>query len=510
MSSDPVSSGPVKVRLAPSPTGYLHIGHAFVALLDKALVAKYGGSFLIRIEDTDQNRFVAEAEQAIYDGLEWLGLTWDAGPDKGGPDAPYRQSDRLERYRAAAEELIAKGRAYRCWCSPERLAEMRKEQQAKKQPPRYDRLCLGKTESERKQLPGYTERSVVRLLMPDQGQVSFVDAIRGEITFESALLDDRILLKSDGFPTYNLAAPVDDHAMGITHITRGEEWIPSTPAHVQVFESFGWALPTFIHVPLLLNKDRSKISKRKHPWAVVSWFRDEGYLPEAVINYLGGLAVHVPDPDNPDPSIDRDLFGFEDLVEHLDISRIGPSGKIVDLDRLSWANGQYIRRLSVPEFKRRVTPFMLKAGLAEEMDEQTLAAALPLEQARIKRLGEAPEVLGFFFHDDPYEAKQLIPKGLDKARTLEILHAARQAVEDLANEGPAWTADALKEALWPLAELLGVKTGQLFGNGAVRVAVTCRSVGPPIFETMEVLGPATVKRRLDAAIEKLTTYEPAA
>lgn len=504
--SDPV--GPVRLRLAPSPTGYLHIGNAFVALLDKALVAKYGGSFIIRIEDTDQKRFVSEAEQAIYEGLRWLDLNWDEGPNIGGPDAPYHQSERLDRYLSAAEELIAKGRAYRCWCSPERLDQMRKEQQAKKQPPKYDRMCLGKTEEERRQLPGYTERSVVRLLMPSEGQISFEDAIRGTITFESALLDDRILLKSDGYPTYNLAAPVDDHAMGVTHITRGEEWISSTPAHIQVFRAFGWSLPTFIHIPLLLNKDRSKISKRKHPWAAVSWFKDEGYLPEVVINYLGALAVHVPDPDNPDPSIDRDLFGFEEIVEHLDLTRIGLSGKILDLDRLNWLNGQYIRRLSVAEFKQRVQPYMDAAGFGD-VDEQTLAGALPLEQERIKKLSEAPEVLSFFFRDDPYDAKLLIPKGLDKQRTLEILQAARQAVEDLASEGPNWTTDTLKEALWPLAEALGVKAGQLFGAGAVRVAVTGRVVGPPIFESMEVMGPNTVKRRLDAAIEKLTAYEPA-
>jgi glutamyl-tRNA synthetase len=225
-----------------------------------------------------------------------------------------------------------------------------------------------------------------------------------------------------------------------------------------------------------------------------------------VINYLGSLAVHVPDPENPDPSVDRDLFGFDEIVAHLDLSRIGPSGKIVDLDRLNWINGQYIRRLSIAEFGDRVRPFMEAAGFGD-VDQQKLAAALPLEQERIKRLSEAPEVLSFFFRDEPYEPRLLIPKGVDKERTLEILQSARQAVEVVAAEDPRWSADALKDALWPLAQQLGVKPGQMFGAGAIRVAVTCRIVGPPIFESMEILGPETVKRRLNLAIEKLVAYQ---
>ena len=495
---------PVRVRLAPSPTGFLHIGNAFVALLDAALIKQRGGAFIIRIEDTDQTRFIAEAEAAVYDGLRWLGLEWHEGPDVGGPYAPYRQSERLESYLAAADELIAKGRAYRCWCSPERLDQMRREQQARSQPPKYDRLCLGKSEAERKRLGGSSERSVVRLLMPSEGQTAFEDVIRGTITFENALLDDRVLLRSNGFATYNLAAPVDDHAMGITHILRGDEWINSTPAHLQIFDAFGWEPPVMVHVPLLVNADRSKISKRKHPWAKVSWFQEEGYLPEAVLNYLGALAVHVPDPDNPDPSVDRDLFGLDEIAEHLDLARIGPAGKILDLSRLDWLNGQYIRRLSLGELYDRVRPYLAAAGL-EPSGVPRFTQALALEQERLRRLSEAPRVFSFFFRDEPYDPRLLVPRGLDEARALEALREGRRVLDEVEASPEGWTAAALEAAFRALADRLGIRNNQLFGSGVMRVAVTGRTAGPPLFETMEVLGPDTVRRRVDAALDALSS-----
>lgn len=496
---------PVRTRLAPSPTGYLHIGHAFLAVVGTAFARQHGGQYLIRIEDTDQTRFVPEAEQAIYDGLRWLGLTWDEGPDTGGPYAPYRQSERRPMYQAAAEDLIARGRAYRCWCSPERLTAMRQDQQARKLPPQYDRLCLGKTETERKHLPGYTERSVVRLLMPD-GQTTFEDALRGPISFENALLDDRVLLKSDGFPTYNLAAPYDDHAMGITHIFRGEEWIPSTPAHLQIFDAFGWDMPVLAHLPLLLNEDRSKISKRRHPWAKITYFQEEGYLPQAVLNYLGGLAVHVPDPDNPDPSVDRELFGFDDICQHLDLTRIGRAGKIVDLNKLTNLNGHYIRRLPLDELQTLVEPYMAAAGLAIA-DHPTFPDALALEHERLKRLAEAPQVLSFFFREEDYDARLLVPKGADQDRARVLLQAALDTARQVAGDDAGWTAAALEAAYRHLAEILGLNTGklrgQLIGAGVVRVAVTGRAAGPPLFETMEVLGAETCLQRMAVALSRL-------
>ncbi len=506
MDSDSSSTPPVRVRLAPSPTGFLHIGNAFLALIDAAFARRHGGRFLIRIEDTDQERFIPEAEAAIYDGLRWLGLEWDEGPDAGGPAGPYRQSERLPRYQAAAAELVGMGRAYHCWCSPERLDEMRRQQQGRKQPPKYDRLCLGKTEAERKALGGYSERPVVRLLMPTEGQATFQDAIRGPITFEYALLQDPVILRSNGFAVYHLAAMVDDREMGISHVLRGEEWISSTPIHMQIYDAFGWELPVIAHTPLLLNTDRGKISKRKHPWAKMSWFREEGFLPAALLNYLGGLVVHVPDPENVDPSVDRELFGFDEIVEHIDLQRIGPSGKIFDLDKLTSLNGQYIRRLSLGELQDAVHPFLEAAGLHVGGDPK-LPRALALEHERLRRLSEAPYVLSFFFRDEDYDASLLIPKGLDRNRALELLRAARREIDSVASGPEGWTATALEASFRALAERLGLKTGrergQLIGAGVVRVAVTGRTAGPPLFETMEVLGDETVIRRMDEALNRL-------
>jgi glutamyl-tRNA synthetase len=288
--------------------------------------------------------------------------------------------------------------------------------------------------------------------------------------------------------------------MAITHIVRGEEWIPSTPVHLQVFEAMGWTPPVIAHTPLLLNTDRSKISKRKHAWAKMEWFRQQGFLPQTVVNYLGNLIAFVPDPDNPDPSVARELFGLDEIAAHLDLAKIGPSGKILDLDRMDWLNGQYVRRLALGELTDAVRPFMEAAGLHVAGDER-FDRALPLEQERMKRLSEAPQVLGFFFQDEAYDPKLLIPRGLDAARTAALLRSAQQVVEEVAAAG--WSAAALEAAFRALAEREGYKLGQIAGGGGVRVAVTCRTAGPPLFETMDVLGPQTVRRRLAAAIEKL-------
>jgi glutamyl-tRNA synthetase len=497
------ATGPVRVRLAPSPTGELHIGNALTALINAAFAARHGGAFVLRIEDTDQERFVSGAEEIVYDGLRWLGLRWDEGPDVGGPYAPYRQSERLPLYQEVGAELLASGKAYRCWCSPQRLEEMRREQQARKQPPKYDRLCLGKTEEERKALGGTTDRPVLRFLTPSGGQTTFRDEVRGTVTFENALLDDRVLLKSDGYPTGSFGIPVDDHAMAISHVIRGEDWVSTTPLYVQLYDALGWELPVFAHVPLLLNTDRTRISKRKHPWAKVSWFEEVGFLSEAVVNYLGNLVALVPDPEHPeDSSIRRELFGFEEIVEHLDLSKIGPSGKLIDLERLDWLNGQYIRRLPLDGLQRLVLPFMEGAGLDVAGDPK-LPRALALEQERLKRLAETPQVLSFFFRDEEYDPRLLIPKGVTRERALELLLAAAGEAQQVASEPGGWTAPNLEARYRALAERLGLQSGrergQLIGAGVVRVAVTGRTVGPPLFETMEVLGPETVRRRMAEA-----------
>jgi glutamyl-tRNA synthetase len=282
----------VRVRVAPSPTGDPHVGTAYMSLFNLAFARQQGGEFVLRVEDTDRARFREDSEQQVYDTLRWLGLDWDEGPDRGGPYAPYRQSERLETYRPHVERLLADGHAYHCWCTPARLQEMREEQQKRKVPTGYDRLCLGKTFEERSALPGCSDAAVVRMLVPDDAPLTFVDLIRGEVAAPRP--DDQVLLKADGFPTYHLAVVVDDHLMEITHVVRGEEWISSTPKHLLLFDWLGWDRPQFAHMPLLRNVDKSKISKRKNPAARLTWFVEQGYLPEALLNFLGLLGYSLP------------------------------------------------------------------------------------------------------------------------------------------------------------------------------------------------------------------------
>jgi glutamyl-tRNA synthetase len=494
-----VSRTKTRVRLAPSPTGFVHIGNVLVALADAAVARQSRGTFVIRIEDTDQKRFVPGAEELIYESLRWLGIEWHEGPDRGGPYAPYRQSERLPIYREQAERLIAQGDAYRCWCSPDRLERMRQSQQAAKQPPMYDRRCVGLTEGERQALDGYTPDSVVRLRMHRTGTTTFTDPIRGTMSFENALLDDRVLLKSDGFPTYNLAVVVDDHLMQITHAIRGEEWLPSTPAHLRLYEALGWDPPLIAHTPLLLNADRGKISKRRHPWANMQWFRDEGFLPEAVLNYLGNLIAFVPDPENPAPGVARELFGFDEIAAHFNLGSIGPSGKVVDLDRLDWLNGQYVRRMGLDELATRVAPYMVAAGF-DVIASPMYRAALALEHERIKRLSEAPKALAFFFRDEEYDPAILVPRGLTALGALELLVGAIGVCEAAVDAGD-WSVGGLDDRFRAHAEALGLSTGKLRGQlfGVVRVAATGRTATPPLFDTMAVLGAATVVRRLGIA-----------
>ncbi len=336
--------GPVRLRVAPSPTGDPHVGTAYVSLFDLAFVRQQGGQFVLRIEDTDRARFREDSERQIFDTLRWLGLQWDEGPDIGGPYAPYRQSERLDTYAPYVERLLEQGVAYHCWCSTERLAEMRAAQQAAKQPPGYDRLCLGKTREERAQLPGFSPDPVVRMLIPDDVETRFDDLIRGEVNAPHP--DDQVILKADGFPTYHLAVVVDDHEMAITHVVRGEEWISSTPKHLLLYRWLGLPAPRFAHLPLLRNDDRSKISKRKNPAARLTWFREQGYLPEALVNFLGLMGYSMPD--------EREVFSFAEMSAEFDWSRVNAVGPIFNLDKLNWLNGHYIRSISTDDLADRI------------------------------------------------------------------------------------------------------------------------------------------------------------
>ncbi len=480
----------VRVRIAPSPTGDPHVGTAYTALFNLAFARARAGSFVLRIEDTDRARFVPDSERQIFESLRWLGLTWDEGPDVGGPFGPYRQSDRLSSYLEHAERLVQAGHAYRCWCTPERLARVRREMELRKAPPKYDRFCHGKTEAQRRTEGEISERPVVRMRVPDDGSTGFDDIVRGRIEFENRLIDDQVLLKSDGYPTYHLAVVVDDQLMAISHVIRGEEWISSTPKHILLYRWFGWDLPRFAHLPLLRNENRSKVSKRKNPWATLHWFRDNGYLPEALVNFLALLGWSMPDG--------REIFTFEDVVEHFALDRLSLTGPIFDLQKLEWLNGTYIRQLPIPDLATRVRPFMqADASHAEALSLETM---LPLVQERLKRLAEAPDLLGFFFQDiGEYESSLLVPKGLDARRSRALLAASTDRLRSVDQFDRA----SLETALRGLAADAEVKTGQLFMT--LRVAVTYSTISPPLFETMEVLGRERVLHRLESAAGRLDT-----
>src|SRR3954462_6424089 len=337
-------SGPVRTRVAPSPTGDPHVGTAYMSLFNLAFTRQQGGQFVLRVEDTDRARFREDSEAQLYDTLAWLGLHWDEGPDIGGPFAPYRQSERLDTYRPYVERLIADGHAYHCWCSKERLDQMREVQQKTKQPTGYDRLCVGRTREERATLPGFSETPVVRVLIPDDGALVFDDVplglddvIRGKVSAPRP--DDQVILKADGFPTYHLAVVVDDHEMGITHVVRGEEWISSPPKHVLLYRWLGLEPPAFAHMPLLRNTDKSKISKRKNPAARLTWFQEQGYLPEALVNFLALLAYP---PAEGAEGEDVEVFGFGEFSARFDWHDVNPVGPIFDLKKLDWLNGVHI------------------------------------------------------------------------------------------------------------------------------------------------------------------------
>jgi glutamyl-tRNA synthetase len=451
-----------------------------MALFNLAFARQQGGKFVLRVEDTDRARFQADSEQQVYDTLRWLGLQWDEGPDVGGPFAPYRQSERLETYRPVVEQLVAAGHAYECWCSTERLTAMREEQQRLKQPTGYDRMCVGKTREERAALPGFSETSVVRMRIPDGYDTTITDIIRGEI--HAPMPDDQVILKADGFPTYHLAVVVDDHLMGITHVVRGEEWISSTPKHLLLYDWLGWERPAFAHMPLLRNVDKSKISKRKNPAARLTWFIEEGYLPEALRNFLGLMGYSMPDG--------REVFTFDEMVAEFDWSRVNAVGPVFDLDKLGWLNGHYIRELPVDDLAERIVAYLGVTGERADL----VRRATPLVQERMSVLREAREMLGFLVEEefafDPDAAAKFL--GVEQRPTLQ---AARDALAGLSS----WETAAIEAALRSsLVDGLGLKPKHAFGP--VRVAVTGRTVSPPLFESLELLGQGESLVRLDRAL----------
>jgi glutamyl-tRNA synthetase len=481
----------VRVRVAPSPTGDPHVGTAYMSLFNLAFARQQGGQFVLRVEDTDRARFRADSEQQVYDTLRWLGLDWDEGPDRGGPYAPYRQSERLDTYRPHVERLLADGHAYHCWCSPERLQSMREDQQRRKVPTGYDRLCRGRTREERAELPGFAETPVVRLLVPEDPPLRFPDLVRGEVSAPRP--DDQVLLKADGFPTYHLAVVVDDHLMGITHVVRGEEWISSTPKHLLLYDYLGWERPHFAHMPLLRNPDKSKISKRKNPAARLTWFLEEGYLPEALLNFLGLLGYSLPDAE-------QEVFTFAEMSASFDWARVNTVGPVFDLDKLAWLNGHYLRELPEDELLARMLPFLQRGGLVADPPSaehlRLLTAAVPLVQTRLALLRDADSLLRFALVDE--DSFAVDPAAVDKvlvAGTADVLTAAADALEPV----DPWDTEHVQAALdAALVEGLGLKRGKAYAP--VRVAVCGATVAPPLPESLALLGKERTLGRLRAAV----------
>lgn len=482
----------VRARYAPSPTGEPHLGNIRTALFDWLFARHHGGQFILRIEDTDQARYLEGSIETQMEALRWLGLDWDEGPDIGGPHAPYVQSQRRDLYEQHSEKLVANDHAYLCFCSPERLDEVRKQQQARKEPPRYDRHCRDLAPSERQALEAGGMRPVIRFRTPLDGETITHDVLRGEVTFQNDTLDDFVLLKSDGFPTYHLASIVDDHLMEITHILRGEEWLSSAPRHVLLYQAFGWEPPIFAHLSRVLGPDRARLSKRHGAHAALE-YREQGYLPDAVINFMALLGWSLDDH--------TDIIDRETLVKHFDLDRVLTNPAVFNADKLIWMNGVYIREMSFEELTDAVQQFLEK-GLGQSVDRSMLLRIVPLVQERIKLLSEIVDMADFFFveGDLDYTAETLLGKKFanEPARAANALQLVLQALQPL----KAWEHELLEAGVRPLADEMGIKTGDLFG--LIRVAATGKSATPPLFETMEILGRERTLMRLRSALGRLT------
>ncbi len=486
----------VRTRYAPSPTGVPHIGNIRTALFDYLLARHFGGQFVIRIEDTDRKRLDPEAVPLILESLRWLGMDWDEGPDIGGPYGPYAQSERVQTYREAADRLLAQGDAYECWCSSERLDAVRAEQSRNKQPPKYDRRCReeqGRAEA-RREAEAEGRGCVVRFRTPLAGEITLHDAVFGDSTFDMATLDDFVMLKSDGFPTYHLGYIVDDEMMKITHVLRGNEWISSAPRHLLIYRALGYEPPVLAHLPLILGPDGSKLSKR-HGATSAFEYRDRGYLPDAMFNFLGLLGWSLDDR--------TEIMSRAQFIEYFTLDRVVKNPAIFNIDKLTWMNGVYIRDMPEAElaaiFAERLEQD-LPPRIARPIDRDVVTRVTPLIRERVKVLAEVAGYCDFFFTDELHYAREEL---LGKAFANKPGEAAQAlGVASTQLESPAsWTHEALESAMRALAERLGVKAGDLFS--LVRVAVTGRRVTPPLFESMEIVGRDRCLARLRAAAAKL-------
>jgi glutamyl-tRNA synthetase len=489
-------TGPVRVRFAPSPTGRTHLGSGRTALYNYLLAKQTGGQFILRIEDTDQKRYVPEAEAELIASLRWLGLDWDEGPDVGGPNAPYHQAERKEIYRQFARQLVAQDRAYYCFCTPERLAKVRQEQQRNKLPVLYDGTCrrLGAREAQRRVDAG--ERHVIRFKMPREGAITVCDLLRGEIRVENRQLDDYILVKSDGLALYHLAAMVDDHLMGITHVIRGAEWLSTFPLHGHILRAFGWQEPIWVHLSIFLKPSgKGKMSKRESEQLLkdgYSIFLNDlqklGYIPEAVVNWVALMGWSYDDH--------TEFLCMQDLIDKFSLERLNPSPAAINFTKFDHFNGLHIRHLTTNDLASRLKPFLERAGYPVE--DHRLAKVAPIVQERIVTLEDAVSMAGFFFKDEiAPDPAELVGKDLSAAQSADALRAAYQLLVQVEE----FTVEAIEQPMRLLVEELGLKPGQLFG--ILRVAITGQTVSPPLFESMVVIGREKILERVGTAIQIL-------
>jgi glutamyl-tRNA synthetase len=454
----------VRVRIAPSPTGFAHLGTASTALYNVLFARQKHGTFALRIDDTDLERNRPEYEQLIYEALQWLGLDWDEGPDKGGPYAPYRQSERIDLYKQHAVKLLAEGKAYKCYCTPEELEAERRQAQAEKRPYKYSRRCLIDPPKDRTEF-------TVRFKVPG-GEIKFTDMIRGEMTFDAGLIGDFILVKSDGFPTYQFASPVDDATMKISHVIRGEEHLSNTPYQLMIIDGLGYERPeAFAHMPLILAKDGAKLSKRKHPESNLMLYREQGYLPEALINYLALLGWN--------PGTAQEIFTFDELVRVFSFDRVQHAGARFDWEKLNWINGEWIRAMDDAELAKRLAPFL------PSLDEATVRRAIPALKTRMAKLADATEYLDYLWKDP--EAPALDPDSVER------LKLAAEAIKDV-----PWQPELIEQALEEVVTRTGISKNKLYTP--IRLALTGKKVSLPIHYTLALLPKEVAMARINEAI----------
>ena len=497
----------IRVRIAPSPTGDPHVGTAYIGLFNYAFAKHNGGDFLLRIEDTDRTRFSGDSEQQIFDAMKWLGLNYDEGPDVGGDKGPYRQSERFDLYKEYAEKLVEKGEAYYCFCTSERLQKLRERQVAMKQAPGYDGHCRKLTEEEIKAKLDAGEPYTIRLKMPYEGETIVNDQLRGEIRFENSKIDDQVLLKSDGFPTYHLANIVDDHLMGITHVIRAEEWIASTPKHVQLYKAFGWEEPKWYHMPLLRNADKTKISKRKNPVSL-NYYKEEGYLKEGVLNFLALMGWSF--------GGDREIFTLEEMVENFSFDRISLGGPVFDLVKLGWVNNHHMRLKDLDELTKLAIPYFVQAGFYKdenlsEKEYNKLKRIVEITREGSQTLKELT-VNGAIYFEDDFELPVVTEEMNKKERkSVEKLRSSLEAeigkisinkfVEKISALNEDITEEEAKKVLHELQEELG--EGPAAVLMPLRAVVTGKARGADLYTVIAVIGKARTLTRVENTLKKL-------